>query len=82
MPGTSAQSKSRGGTGATSVSAVENSVTADLPGNPSAVQVIGNSSQGEMSGAVPTDISLEPKSLKLEKMLMTSQRMLQTKWIL
>ena len=39
------------------MSAVENSVTADLPGNPSAVEVIGNRSQGEMSGAVPTDIS-------------------------
>ena len=39
------------------MSAVENSITADLPGNPSAVEVIGNSSQGEMSGAVPTDIS-------------------------
>ena len=39
------------------MSAVENFVTADLPGNPSAVEVIGNRSQGEMSGAVPTDIS-------------------------
>ena len=57
MPGTRAQSKSRGGTGATSLSAVENSVTADLSDNPPAGGVIGNRSQGEMSGAVPTDIS-------------------------
>ena len=55
MPGTRAQSKSRGGAGATSVSAVENSRTADPPGNPSAVELTGNSGQGEMSGAVPTD---------------------------
>ena len=57
MSGTRAQSKSRGGAGATSVSAVENSRTADPPGNPSAVELTGNSGQGEMSGAVPTDIS-------------------------
>ena len=57
MPDTRVQSKSRGGAGATSASAEENSQTADLPGNLSAVEVIRNSGQGEMSEAVPTDIS-------------------------
>ena len=57
MSDTRAQSKSRGGARATSASSVENSETADLPGNLSDVEVIRNSGQGEMLGAVPTDIN-------------------------
>ena len=57
MPGTRAQSKSRGGAGATSVSAVRNFQTADSPESLSAVEVTKNSGQGEMSETVPTDIS-------------------------
>ena len=58
MPGTRAQSKSRGGgAGATSVSAVGNFQTADSPESLSAVEVTKNSGQGEMSETVPTDIS-------------------------
>ena len=85
MPGTRAQTKSRGPPGAPSPSAVENSVTADLSDNPPGGGVIVNRGQGEMSGAVPTDISdpsivcYELKSLRLGKMLMTAQLMWQTK---
>ena len=49
MPGTRAQTKSRGGgAGATSESAVGIFQTADLPGSLSAVEVTRNSGQGEM----------------------------------
>ena len=57
MPGTRAQAKSRGPPGATSPSAVESSITADLSDNPPGGGVTVHRSQGEMSGAVPTDIS-------------------------
>ena len=59
MPGTRAQAKSRGPPGATSPSAdsVESSITADRSDNPPGGGVTDHRSQGEMSGAVPTDIS-------------------------
>ena len=58
MPGTRAQTKSRGGgAGATSVSAVGNFQTADPPESMSAVEVTRNSGQGEMSVTVLIDIN-------------------------
>ena len=58
MPGTGAQTKSRGGgAGATPVSAVGNFQTADSPEGLSAVEVTRNSDQGEMSDTVPIDIN-------------------------
>ena len=58
MPDTRAQSKSRGGDAvAANESAVGIFQTADLPGSLSAVEVTRNSSQGQMSETVPTDIS-------------------------
>ena len=51
MPGTMAQSKSRGGggVGAANESAAGNSQTAGLPGNQSAAEVTRNSVQEDMS---------------------------------
>ena len=58
MPGTRAQSKSRGdGVGATNESAAGNSQTAGLPGNQSVAEVTRNSAQGDMSETVPTDLN-------------------------
>ena len=58
MPGTRAQAKSHGGgVGGTSVSAAGNFQTADLPEGLSAVEVTGNSDQGNMSDAVPKDLN-------------------------
>ena len=52
------QAKSRGGgVGATSVSAAGNFQTADLPEGMSAVEVTGNSDQGNMSDTVPKDLN-------------------------
>ena len=59
MPGTRAQSKSRGGggVGAANDLAAGNSQTADLPGSQSAADVTRNSGQGDMLETVPTDLS-------------------------